>query len=97
MDTGGKALPNHRILKKKGRKVMEFEQLLKIIAEVKEDVDIEEITPDTRFVEDLGADSLDVLSIVEMIESEFQISIADDELMKISTVQDAYDAIEKYL
>ncbi|MCI8713555.1 MAG: acyl carrier protein [Ruminococcus sp.] len=76
---------------------MEFEQLLKIIAEVKEDVDIEEITPDTRFVEDLGADSLDVLSIVEMIESEFQISIADDELMKISTVQDAYDAIEKYL
>lgn len=68
---------------------MEFEQLLKIIAEVKEDVDIEEITPDTRFVEDLGADSLDVLSIVEMIESEFQISIADDELMKISTVQDA--------
>lgn len=76
---------------------MEFEQLVKIIAEVKEDVDIEEITPDTRFVEDLGADSLDVLSIVEMIESEFQISIADDELMKISTVQDAYDAIEKYL
>lgn len=76
---------------------MEFEQLLKIIAEVKEDVDIEEITPDTRFVEDLGADSLDVLSIVEMIESEFQISIADDELMKISTVQDAYDATEKYL
>ena len=76
---------------------MEFEQLLKIIAEVKEAVDIEEITPDTRFVEDLGADSLDVLSIVEMIESEFQISIADDELMKISTVQDAYDAIEKYL
>ena len=76
---------------------MEFEQLLKIIEEVKEDVDIEEITPDTRFVEDLGADSLDVLSIVEMIESEFQISIADDELMKISTVQDAYDAIEKYL
>ena len=76
---------------------MEFEQLLKIIAEVKEDVDIHEITPDTRFVEDLGADSLDVLSIVEMIESEFQISIADDELMKISTVQDAYDAIEKYL
>ncbi len=76
---------------------MEFEQLLKIIAEVKEDVDIEEITPDTRFVEDLGADSLDVLSIVEMIESEFQISIADEELMKISTVQDAYDAIEKYL
>ncbi len=76
---------------------MEFEQLLKIIAEVKEEVDIEEITPDTRFVEDLGADSLDVLSIVEMIESEFQISIADDELMKISTVQDAYDAIEKYL
>ena len=76
---------------------MEFEELLKIIAEVKEDANIEDITPETRFVEDLGADSLDVLSIVELIESEFQITISDDELMKISTVQDAYDAIEKYL
>lgn len=76
---------------------MEFEELLKIIVEVKEDANIEDITPETRFVEDLGADSLDVLSIVELIENEFQITIADDELMKISTVQDAYDAIEKYL
>ena len=79
------------------KKTMEFEELLKIIAEVKEDANIEDITPETRFVEDLGADSLDVLSIVELIESEFQITISDDELMKISTVQDAYDAIEKYL
>ena len=70
---------------------------MKIIVEVKEDANIEDITPETRFVEDLGADSLDVLSIVELIESEFQITISDDELMKISTVQDAYDAIEKYL
>ena len=76
---------------------MEFEELLKIIVEVKEDANIEDITPETRFVEDLGADSLDVLSIVELIESEFQITISGDELMKISTVQDAYDAIEKYL
>ena len=76
---------------------MEFEELLKIIVEVKEDANIEDITPETRFVEDLGADSLDVLSIVELIESEFQTTISDDELMKISTVQDAYDAIEKYL
>ena len=76
---------------------MEFEELLKIIVEVKEDANIEDITPETRFVEDLGADSLDVLSIVELIESELQITISDDELMKISTVQDAYDAIEKYL
>lgn len=79
------------------KKTMEFEELLKIIVEVKEDANIEDITPETRFVEDLGADSLDVLSIVELIESEFQITISDDELMKISTVQDAYDAIEKYL
>ena len=76
---------------------MEFEELLKIIAEVKEDVNIDEIGPETKFVEDLGADSLDVLSIVERIEDEFQIMIADEELEKISTVQDAYDAIQKYL
>ena len=79
------------------KKTMEFEELLKIIVEVKEDANIEDITPETRFVEDLGADSLDVLSIVVLIESEFQITISDDELMKISTVQVAYDAIEKYL
>ena len=79
------------------KKTMESEELLKIIVEVKEDANIEDITPETRFVEDLGADSLDVLSIVELIESEFQITISYDELMKISTVQDAYDAIEKYL
>ena len=76
---------------------MEFEELLKIIAEVKEDVNVDEIEPETKFVEDLGADSLDVLSIVERIEDEFQIMIADEELEKISTVQDAYDAIQKYL
>lgn len=76
---------------------MEFEELVKIIVEVKEDANIEDIKPETRFVEDLGADSLDVLSIVELIENEFQITIDDDELMKIATVQDAYDAIEKYL
>lgn len=76
---------------------MEFEELLKIIVEVMEDANIEDITPETRFVEDLGADSLDILSIVELIENEFQITIADDELMKISTVQDAYDAIERYV
>ena len=76
---------------------MEFEELLKIIAEVKEDVNIDEIGAETKFVEDLGADSLDVLSIVERIEDEFQIMIADEELEKISTVQDAYDAIQKYL
>ena len=48
---------------------MEFERLANAIAEVL-DIDASKITPDSKFVEDLGADSLDVLEIVMGIESE---------------------------
>lgn len=53
---------------------MEFERLANAIAEVL-DIDASKITPDSKFVEDLGADSLDVLEIVMGIESEFGIKI----------------------
>ncbi len=73
-------------------KVMEFEKLQKIVAEVL-NVDPEEITMDTTFVEDLGADSLDVFQIIMGIEEEFDIEIANEDAENIVTVRDAVDQI----
>ena len=73
---------------------MEFEKLKKIIAEVL-NVDEEEITMETTFVDDLGADSLDVFQIIMGIEEEFDIEIDNEEAEKITTVQDAVDQIQK--
>ena len=73
---------------------MELEKLQKIIAEVL-NVDTEEITTETTFVDDLGADSLDIFQIMMGIEEEFDIEIDNDEAEKIVTVQDAVDQIKK--
>ena len=61
---------------------MEFEKLTKIIAEVL-NVDAEEITMDTTFVDDLGADSLDIFQIIMGLEEEFDIEIANEEAENI--------------
>ena len=71
---------------------MEFEKIQEIIADVLS-VDVNEITPETTFVDDLGADSLDVLQIIMGIEEEFDIVIDTEEAEKIVTVQDAVNAI----
>ena len=73
---------------------MEFEKLKDIIAEVL-NVQKEEIKPETTFVDDLGADSLDIFQIIMGIEEEFDIEIDNDEAEKIVTVQDAVDQIKK--
>ncbi len=73
---------------------MEFEKLQQIIAEVL-NIDPEEITMNTTFVDDLGADSLDVFQIIMGIEEEFDIEIDNEEAEKITTVQDAVDQIKK--
>ena len=73
---------------------MEFEKLQKIIAEVL-NLSEEEIRPDSTFVDDHGADSLDVFQIIMGIEEEFDIEIDNEEAEKITTVQDAVDQIKK--
>ena len=73
---------------------MEFEKLQKIIAVVL-NLSEEEIRPDSTFVDDLGADSLDVFQIIMGIEEEFDIEIDNEEAEKITTVQDAVDQIKK--
>lgn len=79
---------------KKGKKTMEFEKLQDIIADVL-NVSKDDIHPETTFVDDLGADSLDIFQIIMGIEEEFDIEIDNDEAEKISTVQDAVDQIKK--
>ena len=75
---------------------MEFEKIKKIIAEVL-NVDEEEITMDTTFVDDLGADSLDVFQIIMGIEEEFDIESANKKEKKIATVGDAVEQIKNAL
>jgi len=75
---------------------MEFEKIKKIIAEVL-NVDVEEITMDTTFVDDLGADSLDVFQIIMGIEEEFDIEIPAEDAEKISTVEEAVNMIKNAL
>ena len=71
---------------------MEFEKIQEIIADVLS-VDVNEITPETTFVDDLGADSLDVFQIIMGIEEEFDVVIDTEEAETIVTVQDAVNAI----
>ena len=75
---------------------MEFEKIKKIIAEVL-NVDEEEITMDTTFVDDLGADSLDIFQIIMGLEEEFDIEIANEDAEKIVTVGDAVEQIKNAL
>lgn len=72
---------------------MEFEKLQKIIAEVL-NVEADEITMETTFVDDLGADSLDVFQIIMGIEEEFDIEIESEDAEKIVSVGDAVEQIK---
>ena len=72
---------------------MEFDVLTKVIAEVLS-VDAEEITLETTFEGDLGADSLDVTSIIIELEEELGIEISDEEAVEIKTVGDAVEKIK---
>ena len=72
---------------------MEFEKLKSIIVEVLS-VDESEVTLEATFVDDLGADSLDVFQIIMGLEEEFDIEIPNEEAEKIVTVGDAVEQIK---
>ena len=72
---------------------MEFEKLKEIIADVL-NVNADEITEDTTFVDDLGADSLDIFQIIMGIEETYDIEIDNEEAEKIVTVGDAVEQIK---
>ena len=75
---------------------MEFEKLQNIVAEVL-NVEPEEVTMASTFVDDLGADSLDVFQIIMGIEEVFDIEIPNDAAEQIVTVGDAVDQIKNAL
>lgn len=75
---------------------MEFEKLQSIISEVLQ-VEAESITMETTFVDDLGADSLDIFQIIMAIEEEYDIEIPQEEVEKMKTVGDAVEAIKEYI
>ena len=77
-----------------GRRVlyMELEKIKAIIAEVL-NIDADSITADTTFVDDLGADSLDIFQIIMGIEEEYDIELENEAVEQIQTVGDAIEAL----
>lgn len=72
---------------------MTFEELRDVIVE-ELDVEAEEVTAEASFIDDLGADSLDLFELVMSIEDAFGVSIPNEELAGIKTVQDVLDYAE---
>ena len=72
---------------------MEFEKIREILVE-QFGVDESSITPDTAFVDDLGADSLDVVELIMAIEEAFDMEIPDGEAENIETVKDAVEYLK---
>jgi acyl carrier protein len=72
------------------------ERLKKIIVD-QLGVDESEVVPNASFVEDLNADSLDLVELIMSLEEEFGLQISDEDAEKITTVQEAEDYIEEHL
>jgi acyl carrier protein len=71
------------------------ERVKKIIVE-QLGVDEAEVTPTAHFIDDLGADSLDIVELVMAMEEEFEIEIPDEDAEKLQTVKDSIDYIEAH-
>lgn len=71
------------------------DKVRKIIAE-KLSVDLAEVIPEASFVDDLGADSLDLVELIMTMEEEFNIDISDEDAEKLESVKDAIDFIKAH-
>ena len=74
---------------------MEFERVKNVIVD-QLSVDADEVTLEASFVDDLGADSLDVVELIMGLETELDIQIPDEDAEKISTVGDAVEYIKSH-
>jgi len=73
-----------------------YERLKEIIVE-QLGVDEDEVVPEASFIDDLGADSLDIVELIMALEEEFDLEIPDEDAEKISTVGEAVEYIAKAL
>ena len=73
----------------------DLEQAIRKIVAQQLDVEAGQVTMEARFIDDLGADSLDIVELVMTIEEEFDIEIPDEEAEKLVTVGDAVAYVEK--
>ena len=74
----------------------EIQEKIKQIVVDELGVDEAEVTENARFIEDLGADSLDLVELVMRFEEEFDIEIQDEDAEKIQAVRDAYAYVEEH-
>ncbi|MFZ2087727.1 MAG: acyl carrier protein [Desulfobaccales bacterium] len=74
---------------------MNIEEKVSALVAEKLGVDRAEVTPDAVFIDDLGADSLDLVELIMAMEEEFGFEIADDEAEKLRTVGDVINFIKK--
>lgn len=74
-----------------------LKKVTELIAEVLVDVNIENIRPESKIVEDLGAESLDIYDLIALLEDEFEVEISDEQVEKIQTVQDIADYLKAHL
>ena len=79
---------------------MTKDEILKKVREITSEqlgVDEAQVTPEAKFVDDLGADSLDTVELVMALEEEFDLEISDEDAEKLVTVQKGVDYIEDHL
>jgi acyl carrier protein len=75
---------------------MSAEDRLKKIIAKELSVSEEEVTPDASFIDDLNADSLDLVELIMALEEEFGVKISDEEADRIKTVKDAMDYLHEH-
>jgi acyl carrier protein len=86
----------HHYQSRRSRIMAELEEKVKQIIVDQLGVDADEVTPTAKFVEDLGADSLDTVELVMALEEDFGIEIPDEDAEKIVTVKDVIDYIRDH-